>query len=147
MSDCNNKTDLHICQFKGFICYVVSIVVILFCIISSKSKEQQALKEVINIDSQAITSLGVAAHTQANNSHLLIQILNELDGISNDKPLEDSFDLSNLDVKDEQQVDVTISQLKQDIQEIDLGIRSISSNNLFQRQSLELILSKLRNIQ
>lgn len=147
MSDSNNKADLCICQFKGFICYVVSIVVILFCIMSSKSKEQQALKEVININSQAITSLGIAAHTQANNSHLLIQILNELDGISNDKPLEDSFDLSNLDVEDEQQVDVNISQLKQDIQEIDMGIRSISSNNLFQRQSLELILSKLRNMQ
>lgn len=109
-------------------------------------KERQAVKEVIDWDSKAISSLGVASHTQATNAHLLIQIINELNGESaQPKPLEKAFDLDNLSVDDDEQIEVSIDQLKRDVREIDQGIRAIASNNLFQRQSLEIILDRVRS--
>jgi hypothetical protein len=42
-------------------------------------------------------------------------------------------------------IEVSIDQLKRDVREIDQGIRAIASNNLFQRQSLEIILDRVRS--
>lgn len=131
-------------NIKGPLCYLVSILAIVFCFIHMQHQERQAVKKVIDINSQAITSLGVAAQTQATNAHLLLQIINKLEGNGNHtKPLEDAFNINNLDISDGSDVDVSIDQIKNDITEIDRGIRSMAASNLFQRQSLELILSRL----
>lgn len=131
---------------KGPLCYLISIIAIAFCFIHMQHQERQAVKEVIDINSQAITSLGVVAQTQATNAHILLQIINKLEGNDNHiKPLEDAFNIENLDVSDVSDVDVSIDQIKIDITEIDRGIRSMAVNNLFQRQSLELILLRLQD--
>lgn len=112
----------------------------------TQRQEKQAVKEVIEIDSQAITSLSIVAHTQATNAHILLQIINKLEGNDDQiKPLESTFNMGNLEVIDELDIDVSIDQIKTDVIEIDQGIRTIAANNLFQRQSLELILLKLQD--
>jgi|32_taG_2_1085360.scaffolds.fasta_scaffold49389_2 enoyl-[acyl-carrier-protein] reductase (NADH) len=138
--------DLKVGSLKAPIFYILSIIVIVGCVLNCQRKERQAVKEVIDWDSKAISSLGVASHTQATNAHLLIQIINELNGESaQPKPLEKAFDLDNLSVDDDEQIEVSIDQLKRDVREIDQGIRAIASNNLFQRQSLEIILDRIRS--
>jgi len=134
------------CYLKGPLCYLVSILVVAFCFMHTQRQEKQAVKEVIEIDSQAIASLSIVAHTQATNAHILLQIINKLEGNDDQiKPLESTFNMGNLEVIDELDIDVSIDQIKTDVIEIDQGIRTIAANNLFQRQSLELILLKLQD--
>ena len=66
--------DLKLGSLKAPIFYILSIIVIVGCVLNCQRKERQAVKEVIDWDSKAISSLGVASHTQATNAHLLIQI-------------------------------------------------------------------------
>jgi hypothetical protein len=69
--------DLKFSSLKAPIFYILSIIVIIGCVLNCQRKERHAVKEVIDWDSKAISSLGVASHTQATNAHLLIQIINE----------------------------------------------------------------------
>ena len=105
--------------------------------------------EVINGDTDLIESLALAAKTQSDNADIILQIFNALNGdpvkdlpksinglLMSDKPeLE-------LDVEDEQ-VPATFEQITKDQREINLGIRSLVTGNLFQADALHTILTKV----
>ena len=105
--------------------------------------------EVINGDTDLIESLALAAKTQSDNADIILQIFNALNGdpvkdlpksinglLMSDKPeLE-------LDGEDEQ-VPATFEQITKDQREINLGIRSLVTGNLFQADALHTILTKV----
>jgi len=112
----------------------------------SQPANDRELQKVIDRGTSSIQSLALAAKTESNNADILLQILNAL----NDKPVKElpevrhpmytlEFKLEDGDVD----VPVTFEQVRKDQLEIELGIGSLTSSNLFQAQTLHTILKKI----
>ena len=104
------------------------------------------LESAIQWNTKQINSLGVNSVVEMQNSELLIQILNVLEGnevksVPKEIPLGD---LKNPEIE-LSDVPITFEQLTKDQREVDTGIRAAASNNLFQNQALHNILNKLIN--
>tara|TARA_R110000796_G_scaffold117552_1_gene230458 strand:- start:3 stop:464 length:462 start_codon:yes stop_codon:yes gene_type:complete len=117
-------------------------------------EENQPTKQmqiIINKNTTSIQSLALAAKTQKSNAELLIQILNVLEGNPiKEPPIELNGLLAshslNLDmVGDNEDIPVTFDQISGDQREIDYGIRSLTSGNIFQAATLHNILKKVRD--
>ena len=110
-----------------------------------KVVEQEQLEEVIAWNTKQIQSLGVAATIQSTNAEYIIQILNVLEDRA-DKPVEFT-QLSQDQSESKEEVLVTFEQVNKDQREVDLGIRAFASNELFQAEALDNVLSILKGKQ
>jgi len=107
-----------------------------------KVVEQEQLEEVIAWNTKQIQSLGVAATVQSTNAEYIIQILNVLEDRA-DKPVEFT-QLSQDQPESKEEVPPTFEQVNKDQREVDLGIRAFASNELFQAEALDNVLSILK---
>lgn len=116
------------------------------------SYKHDKTKEMIDWNTKIINSIGVTAFTQQYNSTLLIEILTEMENnekftsiVENkDEDIEGLMKLGKL-LEEDKKVPASPEQVIRDLQEIDASVRAVASNNLFQRQSLEYILEKVRS--
>jgi len=119
----------------------------------SQSTTGKEIEKVINRNTHTIQSLAVTAKTDSNNSDILLEILKALNGeptkelpkninglFLSDKP---EFALEDGD----EDLPVTFNQIYMDQREIELGIRSFASANLFQGNTLHTILNKIKTQQ
>jgi hypothetical protein len=154
---------------KTKILRVLNLVVILSLCFWVKYKNDKA-KEMIQWNTKIINSIGVVSFTQSLNADVLMDIIAELNkdeygsagGVfaSFDDPrpipqkgpmpegMEESYVQQHFSKfkanKDGKEiVPATFDQVIEDLQRIDLSVRAFASNNLFQKQSLDLIYRKL----
>ena len=157
------------CSTKTKILRVLNLVVILSLCFWVKNKNDKA-KEMIQWNTKIINSIGVVSFTQSQNADVLMDIIAELNkddygsagGVfaSFDDPrptpekgpipkgMEESyvqqpFSKFKSDKDGNEVVAATFDQVIEDLQRIDLSVRAFASNNLFQKQSLDLIYKKL----
>ena len=112
---------------------------------------EKELQKIINYNTHSIQSLAIAAKTQSNNADILLQILNVLEG----KPVKELprsinglflSDMPDFEVEDgDNDIPLTFDQVTKDQLELDLGIRSLASGNLFQADTLHNILRKIKD--
>ena len=158
------------CSTKTKILRVLNLVVILSLCFWVKNKNDKA-KEMIQWNTKIINSIGVVSFTQSQNADVLMDIIAELDkdsygsagGVfaSFDDPrpmpqkgpmpkgMEESyvqqpFSKFKSDKDGNEVVSATFDQVIEDLQRIDLSVRAFASNNLFQKQSLDLIYKRLK---
>tara|TARA_R110000751_G_scaffold60557_2_gene126333 strand:- start:603 stop:1082 length:480 start_codon:yes stop_codon:yes gene_type:complete len=138
----------------AFLGWVVIILAGLFGYwIGSASQQilETELQQIINRNTQSIQSLAVVAKTESNNAEILAQILNSLNGdpVKDLTGSRDGFFLYNspdfLLEDGDKDIPLTFGQIAKDQREIDLGIRSISSGNIFQANTLHSILKKIES--
>lgn len=108
-------------------------------------KEKEKLEEVIAWNTKQIQSLGVAATVQSTNAEYIIQILNIIEGRA-DKPVQFT-QLSQDQPDNKEEVPVSFEQVNKDQVEVDQGIRAFASNELFQAEALDNVLSILKGKQ
>ena len=157
------------CSTKTKILRVLNLVVILSLCFWVKYKNDKA-KEMIQWNTKIINSIGVVSFTQSLNADVLMDIIAELDkddygsagGVfacfKDPKPvpqkgpmpegMEESyvqqpFSKFKADKDGNEVVAATFNQVIEDLQRIDMSVRAFASNNLFQKQSLDLIYKKL----
>ena len=158
------------CSTKTKILRVLNLVVILSLCFWVKFKNDKA-KEMIQWNTKIINSIGVVSFTQAQNADVLMDIIAELDkddygtagGVfasfqEDPRPtpqkqpvpegMEESyvqqpFSKFKADKDGKETLPATFDQVIEDLQRIDLSVRAFASNNLFQKQSLDLIYKKL----
>ena len=115
---------------------------------SAERREEKELSKVIDWNTKHIHSLGVNSAVEKQNSELLIQILNVLEG-NEVKTVPRNIPISGLLNSDEpiedDDVPHTFEQVNQDQQEVDRGIRAAANNNLFQNEALHNILNRLKD--
>ena len=108
-------------------------------------QEKEKLEEVIAWNTKQIQSLGVASTVQSTNAEYIIQILNVLEDRA-DKPVQFT-QLSQDQPEDKEEVPVSFEQVNKDQVEVDQGIRAFASNELFQAEALDNVLSILKGKQ
>jgi hypothetical protein len=157
------------CSTKTKILRVLNLVVILSLCFWVKYKNDKA-KEMIQWNTKIINSIGVVSFTQSLNADVLMDIIAELDkddygsaggvfaSFEDPKPvpqkgpmpegMEESyvqqpFSKFKADKDGNEVVAATFNQVIEDLQRIDTSVRAFASNNLFQKQSLDLIYKRL----
>ena len=158
------------CSTKTKILRVLNLVVILSLCFWVKYKNDKA-KEMIQWNTKIINSIGVVSFTQSLNADVLMDIIAELDkdnygsagGVfasfqEDPRPMpqkqpmpegmeepyvQQSFSKFKADKDGSEVVSATFGQVIEDLQRIDMSVRAFASNNLFQKQSLDLIYKKL----
>lgn len=103
---------------------------------------QKELDQVVSWNTKQIQSLGVASTVQATNADYILQILNVLEDREG-KPVEFGR-VKPEGLQETEEVPVTFEQVNKDQREVDLGIRAFASNELFQAEALDNILSILK---
>tara|TARA_R100000008_G_scaffold54328_1_gene33145 strand:+ start:1686 stop:2141 length:456 start_codon:yes stop_codon:yes gene_type:complete len=118
---------------------------------NTQSQPEKELQKIIDYNTHSIQSLAIAAKTQSNNADILLQILNVLEGKAV-KELPRSInglflsDMPDFEVEDgDNDIPLTFDQVTKDQLELDLGIRSLASGNLFQADTLHNILRKIKD--
>ena len=158
------------CSTKTKILRVLNLVVILSLCFWVKYKNDKA-KEMIQWNTKIINSIGVVSFTQSLNADVLMDIIAELDkdnygsagGVfasfqedprpmpqkqplpegSEESYIQQPFSKFKADKDGSEVVSATFGQVIEDLQRIDTSVRAFASNNLFQKQSLDLIYKKL----
>ena len=158
------------CSTKTKILRVLNLVVILSLCFWVKYKNDKA-KEMIQWNTKIINSIGVVSFTQSQNADVLLDIIAELDKdeygsaggvfasfqedprpIPQEYPLPEGIEQSYVqqpfskfkaDKDGNEVVAATFDQVIEDLQRIDTSVRAFASNNLFQKQSLDLIYKRL----
>jgi len=158
------------CSTKTKILRVLNLVVILSLCFWVKYKNDKA-KEMIQWNTKIINSIGVVSFTQSQNADVLMDIIAEMDkdnygtagGVfasfqEDPRPMpqkqpmpegmeepyvQQSFSKFKADKDGSEVVAATFNQVIEDLQRIDMSVRAFASNNLFQKQSLDLIYKKL----
>ena len=158
------------CSTKTKILRVLNLVVILSLCFWVKYKNDKA-KEMIQWNTKIINSIGVVSFTQSLNADVLMDIIAELDkddygsagGVfasfeEDPRPIpqkgpmpngmeqsyvQQPFSKFKADKDGNEVVAATFNQVIEDLQRIDMSVRAFASNNLFQKQSLDLIYKKL----
>jgi len=157
------------CSTKTKILRVLNLVVILSLCIWVKYKNDKA-KEMIQWNTKIINSIGVVSFTQSQNADVLLRIIAEIDkqdygtdgGVfasfqdskpfPKKQPIPEGFEKSYVqkpfsefreDKNGTEVVTATFDQVIEDLQRIDMSVRAFASNNLFQKQSLDLIYKKI----
>ena len=159
------------CSTKTNILRVLNLVVILLLCVWVKHKNDKA-KEMIQWNTKIINSIGVVSFTQSQNADVLMKIIAELDknkygsagGVFvnyyiDDRPapekgptptepkepyVQESFSMFEPDENGTEKIPASFNQVIEDLKRIDLSVRAFASNNLFQKQSLDLIYRKLK---
>ena len=158
------------CSTKTNVLRVLNLLVILGLCWWIKAKNDKT-KEMIQWNTKIINSIGVVSFTQAQNADVLMDIIAEMDkdnygtrgGVfaSFDDPrpvpqkqpipkgMEESyvqqpFSKFKTDKDGNEIVSASFDQVIEDLQRIDLSVRAFASNNLFQKQSLDLIYKRLK---
>jgi len=103
---------------------------------------QKELDQVVSWNTKQIHSLGVAATVQSTNADYILQILNVLEDREG-KPVEFG-QVKPEGLQETEEVPVTFEQVNKDQREVDLGIRAFASNELFQAEALDNVLSILK---
>ena len=158
------------CSTKTKILRVLNLVVILSLCFWVKYKNDKA-KEMIQWNTKIINSIGIVSFTQSLNADVLMDIIAELDkddygtagGVfasfqEDPRPMpqkqpmpegmeepyvQQSFSKFKADKDGSEVVSATFGQVIEDLQRIGMSVRAFASNNLFQKQSLDLIYKKL----
>jgi hypothetical protein len=158
------------CSTKTKILRVLNLVVILSLCFWVKFKNDKA-KEMIQWNTKIINSIGVVSFTQAQNADVLLDIIAELDKdnygsaggvfasfkederpIPQEQPMPEGIEQSYVqqpfsefktDKDGNEVVLATFDQVIEDLKRIDMSVRAFASNNLFQKQSLDLIYKRL----
>ena len=158
------------CSTKTKILRVLNLVVILSLCFWVKYKNDKA-KEMIQWNTKIINSIGVVSFTQSQNADVLMDIIAEMDkddygtagGVfasfqEDPRPMpqkqpmpegmeesyvQQPFSKFKADKDGSEVVSATFGQVIEDLQRIDQSVRAFASNNLFQKQSLDLIYKKL----
>jgi hypothetical protein len=158
------------CSTKTKILRVLNLVVILSLCFWVKFKNDKA-KEMIQWNTKIINSIGVVSFTQAQNADVLLDIIAELDKdnygsaggvfasfkederpIPQEQPMPEGIEQSYIqqpfsefktDKDGNEVVLATFDQVIEDLKRIDMSVRAFASNNLFQKQSLDLIYKRL----
>ena len=157
------------CSTKTNVLRVLNLLVILGLCWWVKSKNDK-ITEVIQWNTKIINSIGVVSFTQAQNADVLMDIIAEIDKddygtaggvfasfedtrpIPQKQPLPEGaeesyvqqpFSSFKTDKDGNEIVDGTLDQVIEDLRRIDLSVRAFASNNLFQKQSLDLIYKRL----
>ena len=158
------------CSTKTKILRVLNLVVILSLCFWVKYKNDKA-KEMIQWNTKIINSIGVVSFTQSQNADVLLDIIAELDKdnygsaggvfasfqederpIPQEQPMPEGMEQSYVqqpfskfkaDKDGNEIVAATFNQVIEDLQRIDMSVRAFASNNLFQKQSLDLIYKRL----
>ena len=158
------------CSTKTNVLRVLNLLVILGLCWWVKSKNDK-ITEIIQWNTKIINSIGVVSFTQAQNADVLMDIIAEIDKddygtaggvfasfeedpkpIPQKQPLPEGAEKSYVqqpfssfktDKDGNEIVDGTLDQVIEDLRRIDLSVRAFASNNLFQKQSLDLIYKRL----
>lgn len=158
------------CSTKTKILRVLNLVVILSLCFWVKYKNDK-VKDIIQWNTKIINSIGVVSFTQSQNAGVLLDIIVELDkdeygsvggvfaSIQEDQrpmpqkhPMPEGMEQSYVqqpfssfktDKDGNEVVAGTLDQVIEDLQRIDMSVRAFASNNLFQKQSLDLIYKRL----
>tara|TARA_Y100001937_G_scaffold96175_1_gene130686 strand:+ start:145 stop:789 length:645 start_codon:yes stop_codon:yes gene_type:complete len=158
------------CSTKTKILRVLNLVVILSLCFWVKNKNDKA-KEMIQWNTKIINSIGIVSFTQSQNADVLIDIITEIDkynygsaggvftSFEEPRPIpqkpelpegaeesyvQQPFSKFKADKDGNEVVAATFNQVIEDLQRIDLSVRAFASNNLFQKQSLDLIYKRLK---
>ena len=157
------------CSTKTNVLRVLNLLVILGLCWWIKTKNDKT-KEMIQWNTKIINSIGVVSFTQAQNADVLMDIIKEIDKESYGtaggvfasfddvrpvpqkqpmpKDMEESYVQQpysefKADKDGNEIVSATFDQVIEDLKRIDLSVRAFASNNLFQKQSLDLIYKRL----
>jgi hypothetical protein len=158
------------CSTKTNVLRVLNLLVILGLCWWIKTKNDKT-KEMIQWNTKIIHSIGVVSFTQAQNADVLLDIIAEMDkddygtagGVfasfeEDERPIpqehpmpegvEDSYiqqpySKFKTDKDGNEIVTATFDQVIEDLKRIDMSVRAFASNNLFQKQSLDLIYKRL----
>ena len=158
------------CSTKTKILRVLNLVVILSLCVWVKYKNDKA-KEMIQWNTKIINSIGVVSFTQSQNADVLMDSIAELDkndygtpggvfasyniderpmpkkGPTPSEPeepvIQKPFATFESDENGLEEIPASFNQVIEDLKRIDLSVRAFASNNLFQKQSLDLIYKKL----
>ena len=158
------------CSTKTKVLRVLNLVVILGLCWWIKTKNDKT-KEIIQWNTKIIHSIGVVSFTQAQNADVLLDIIAEMDKddygtaggvfasfqedprpIPQEQPIPKGMEKSYVqqpfsefkaDKDGNEVVPATFDQVIEDLKRIDLSVRAFASNNLFQKQSLDLIYERL----
>jgi hypothetical protein len=111
---------------------------------------KEEMREVIEGNTHTIQVIAMAAKSESSNADILLEILNALNGEpvkELPKSIDGLFlsDTPDFKVEDgDEDVPTTFFQIAKDQREIDMGIRSLISSNLFQADTLHTILKKIK---
>ena len=158
------------CSTKTNVLRVLNLLVILGLCWWIKTKNDKT-KEMIQWNTKIINSIGVVSFTQAQNADVLLDIIAEMDkddygtagGVfasfeEDPRPMpqeqampegmeesyiQQPFSEFKADKDGNEIVTATFDQVIEDLKRIDLSVRAFASNNLFQKQSLDLIYKRL----
>ncbi len=158
------------CSTKTNVLRVLNLLVILGLCWWIKTKNDKT-KEMIQWNTKIIHSIGVVSFTQAQNADVLLDIIAEMDKenygtpggvfasfeedprpIPQEQPMPEGMEQSYIqqsysefktDKDGNEIVSATFDQVIEDLKRIDLSVRAFASNNLFQKQSLDLIYKRL----
>ena len=159
------------CSTKTNVLRVLNLLVILGSCWWIKTKNDKT-KEMIQWNTKIINSIGIVSFTQSLNADVLMDIIAELDkddygsagGVfasiqKDEKPIpqeqpmsegmqesytQEPFSGFKVDKDGNEIVTASFNQVIEDLQRIDLSVRAFASNNLFQKQSLDLIYKRLK---
>ena len=157
------------CSTKTNVLRVLNLLVILGLCWWIKTKNDKT-KEMIQWNTKIINSIGVVSFTQAQNADVLLDIIAEMDkedygtaggvfaslddprpvpqkqqmpeGVENSY-IQQPYSKFKADKDGNEIVAATFDQVIEDLKRIDLSVRAFASNNLFQKQSLDLIYKRL----
>ena len=158
------------CSTKTNVLRVLNLLVILGLCWWIKTKNDKT-KEMIQWNTKIINSIGVVSFTQAQNADVLLDIIAEMDKddygtaggvfasfeedprpMPQGQPMPEGMEESYIqqpfsdfkaDKDGNEIVTATFDQVIEDLKRIDLSVRAFASNNLFQKQSLDLIYKRL----
>jgi ATP-dependent protease ClpP protease subunit len=109
-----------------------------------KNQTEEELHKAIQLNTEQIKNIAVAASTQSNNSEIIIQILN----LIQDKPAKEvsayPLPVKFLNEIDNSEVELSFKQLTADQYEVMFGIGALNGGSLFQGEALYNILNKLK---
>lgn len=109
-----------------------------------KNETEENLHQAIQINTEQIKNIAVAASTQSNNSEIIIQILNLIE----DKPIKEvsayPLPIEFLNEIDNSEVELSFKQLTADQYEVMFGIGALNGGSLFQGEALYNIFNKLK---
>ena len=158
------------CSTKTNVLRVLNLLVILGLCWWMKSRNDKTT-EIIQWNTKIINSIGIVSFTQAQNADVLMDIIAEMDKDSYGTPggvfasfektrpipqkpelpegaeesyVQQPFSKFKTDKDGNEIVDSTLDQIIEDLRRIDLSVRAFASNNLFQKQSLDLIYKRLK---
>ena len=158
------------CSTKTNVLRVLNLLVILGLCWWIKTKNDKT-KEMIQWNTKIIHSIGVVSFTQGQNADVLLDIIAEMDKddygtaggvfasfeedprpMPQEQPMPEGMEESYIqqpfsefkaDKDGNEIVSATFDQVIEDLKRIDLSVRAFASNNLFQKQSLDLIYKRL----